>query len=484
MKVLKIFLEKYKNMSKPIKASIWFIICYVIQRGFQFIGMPIFTRLMSTEEYGIYSVFLSWFNIICIFTSLNIYAGTFNKAMIKYSDSRDEYISTIQILTTITTIVFGIFILFFQSSIVKITEYDLKFIIVLIIYLLVFPTYQYWCQKQRFEFEYRKMVLLTLLSSISTLLLGIVFVALSHNKSFALVSTTVGVQVLISIFLYISILKKSNNKLYNKKMWMWTLGMAIPLLPHYLSEIILGHSDRIMIKYMIGNEAAAIYNIVYQISMLMTIIRTGINGAFAPWLYNSIKEKKYKEIKKVSRFLTFLMFGMSFLLILIGPEILKIAAPNQYYEAVIDIPAIMASCYLMFIYILFTYVEIYYEKNKYASTASLLAALINVGLNIIFINKYGYLAAGYTTLASYFIMVILHFIFMKIISKNNQEVKEMFDYKELIISCLIMFLVIIVSMILYDYIFIRYIIIIGIILIMLIKKDLIIKNMKLIVNKE
>ena len=87
--------KQYNNLSVPVKASLWFIACFVIQRGLQFIGMPIFTRIMSQEDYGVYSVFFSWTNILCVISSLNIYSGVFNKAAVKYEDERDEYISRI-----------------------------------------------------------------------------------------------------------------------------------------------------------------------------------------------------------------------------------------------------------------------------------------------------------------------------------------------------------------------------------------------------
>ena len=45
--------SKYRSLSVQAKAALWFTICSFLQKGISFITVPIFTRLMSTEEYGI-----------------------------------------------------------------------------------------------------------------------------------------------------------------------------------------------------------------------------------------------------------------------------------------------------------------------------------------------------------------------------------------------------------------------------------------------
>ena len=51
--------SKYRSLSIQARAALWFTICSFLQNGISFITVPIFTRLMSTEEYGTYTVYLS-----------------------------------------------------------------------------------------------------------------------------------------------------------------------------------------------------------------------------------------------------------------------------------------------------------------------------------------------------------------------------------------------------------------------------------------
>lgn len=75
---------KYRNLPEAVKASLWFTICSILQKGISFITVPIFTRMLSTEEYGIISLFGAWQSILTIFATLNLSNQIFNNGMVKY----------------------------------------------------------------------------------------------------------------------------------------------------------------------------------------------------------------------------------------------------------------------------------------------------------------------------------------------------------------------------------------------------------------
>ena len=54
--------------------------------------------------------------------------------------------------------------------------------------------------------------------------------------------------------------------------------------------------------------------------------------------------------------------------------------------------------------------EIFYKKTALIAVNSCIAAVVNIGLNYYFIGRYGYIAAAYTTLAGYFILMGLHYV--------------------------------------------------------------------------
>ena len=292
----------------------------------------------------------------------------------------------------------------------------------------------------------------------------------SDEKAFALITVTVGVQAVINLLLFVSLARKGHC-FYRKDFWVWSVLSALPLIPHFLSEILLGHADRIMINHMCGPAQAGIYNIVYQISMIMTIIRTGINGSYTPWVYISLKAGRYDAIRKNTSVITVMMATMTFLLILIGPEILWLAAPSSYYEAIIDMPAIMIGCYFIFVYVLFLNVEIYYEQNQYVAIASCVAAVLSIVANIVFIPIYGYLSCGYTTMLSYMLMAVLHYFFFRKIYSRNPEVKNVINTRSLFQVSVVLTVMGILVLFLYENHLVRWTIILLLLMIFFVRRN-------------
>lgn len=78
---MKFFIKKYEGLAKPVKVSLWFVICGFLQKGITFLTTPIFSRLLTTSEYGVVSLFTTWNNIVIIIATLNLAAGVYLRAV-------------------------------------------------------------------------------------------------------------------------------------------------------------------------------------------------------------------------------------------------------------------------------------------------------------------------------------------------------------------------------------------------------------------
>ena len=84
MAIVDKIMKKYNELSVQTKAAFWFTGCSFLQKGISFITVPIFTRIMATEEYGLYTLYSSWYQILLIFTSLYLFNGVYDNAMSKF----------------------------------------------------------------------------------------------------------------------------------------------------------------------------------------------------------------------------------------------------------------------------------------------------------------------------------------------------------------------------------------------------------------
>lgn len=447
--------KKYRNLSAPVKASFWFLICGFLQKGISMITTPIFTRLLTTSEYGKYSIYNSWYGIIAIFATLNLSYGVFMQGLVKFDDDKDVFTSSLQGLATTTILICGtIYLLFYRfwDSI-----FDLPFILMIAMFIDMFAVtaFSFWSSRQRVDFKYKKLVFLTLFNAIATPTVGIIAVTHTMQKVEARVLSSIAIDLIAFGYLYF-IQAKNGKQFYNKRYWKYALAFNLPLIPHYLSTIVLSQSDRLMINYLCGSDKAGIYSVAYSLSQVMVIFNASLLNTLNPWIYIKIKKKEYNDIGNVTYYMLVIIAFVNFLLVALAPEAISIMAPKAYYEAIWVIPPVAASVYFMFMYCLFADFEFYYEKTKFIMIASVASALLNIILNNIFIKHFGFIAAGYTTLVCYIVYALGHYIFMRKINKDYMGGIKVYNSKLILLISLVFATACAMLMLLYNYTIIRY----------------------------
>jgi O-antigen/teichoic acid export membrane protein len=217
--------------------------------------------------------------------------------------------------------------------------------------------------------------------------------------------------ILISFFIVYYFFNQERK--IKKKFWKFGLKYSLPIIPHAISQIIMTSLDRIMIFYMIGQVQSGIYSFSYNIFTLVQVTTGSIDSAWGPWFYEKMNSKDYKRIRYCS---DMVIIGTSFFLSAImcfSPELILIMGSGKYADSIYTVLPIVVSGFFSFIYSFPAYIEYYYSKTKYIAYGTMLAALINIILNFLFINHYGYVAAAYTTLFTYMFYFGIHYFLSK-----------------------------------------------------------------------
>ena len=162
-KYLSEFITKYKKMSVVTKAALWFTFATVLQKGISFFTVPIFTRIMSTEQYGIFSVYLSWISVLTILGGLDFHTCIYINNLSKMEDEKEKNELAVSLLDLSFLITFCWLIVYliapsFWNSILGIPES-----IVVLMFLEVFfiPVVNLWSTKQRYNYRYKTLVVWT-----------------------------------------------------------------------------------------------------------------------------------------------------------------------------------------------------------------------------------------------------------------------------------------------------------------------------------
>lgn len=466
MKLFSNLKEKYNNMSLPFRATIWFAFCQILQKGISVLTTPFFTRLLSTEQYGLVSTFNSWESIFSILIMFSTYKCLLNLCT-KY-ENQEEILAGITGLNLTLSIVWIVIFGVFRVELAQIMGMSVTLVLCLLFLCLSQNFIICWTVVNQYSYKYKKVVCVTLLYTLVSVAGGLISVAFYRSSAEAKIVPQTVCSLLIGLILLIVIFKRGKI-FFNKSYWKFALLFSIPLLPHYLSEIILQSSDRIMINSMCGTSEVAIYSLAYTVGSAIGLVTGAINSAFAPYQYQKIKSQEYDDLAKNTNYIIAFIAGCLCLIMLFGREIVLILGGSKYLDSINLIIPICLGAFFNYIFQLFARVQEYFEQKITIVIASVFCAGLNICLNYFGIKKFGYSAAAYTTFICYFVFCFIHYLFYKIACKRNIH-REIYNIKGLIIISALLIIFSALIWFINDYFYIKYIILALVIIVTILKR--------------
>ena len=458
--------NKIQTIPEGVKASVAYTVCSILQRCLSMVTMPLFTRILTQEQYGQYTLYSTWMNIFTIFITLNLAYGSFSKAMITFEKDRYGYVAAVQ---NVTAVLAGVFLLVYMPlRHIFNPMLDLPTpVILLMVGEIVFQcALLCWYGHRRFANKYKSVVLVTLGVAVAAPILAYILVSFSTEKGYARIVGYSAVNIAVGLFFFVIALVRGKGGM-KKEYWKYALCFNIPLIPYYLSQVVFNQSDIIMIENLTGprsTDYVAMYGVAYNLATLMTFVLNSINGSYVPWFYEKIRDKKGSDNRSMANGIAILMAFLLLSVIAIAPEFIGIMADTGYEAAVWVVPPVAMSILLLFYAQLFINVEFYYEAKNMLVWGSIGSAAINIGLNYLLIPKYGFVAAGYTTLASYILFAAANYFAVRRIAKKEDLDLDFFDMRSLILIFLVFAVLSFLAMFLYNLFWIRWAIIAAVLL--------------------
>ena len=463
------FIRKFINFfSMQSKATAAYLICNIILKSVSFFTFPIFARLLSLEDFGLVSMYASYMGFVSIFTSLYLQYGTFSTAMVKFENDKDGYLASASGFLILLTSIYLILVMFFGNYFGNLLNIS-KFLLLLMgVDSLCGNIVGVFIARERFDYKYKEVVFITLIVFFVGIILGLILVLNMSDRGIARILSTASINIVLGIIILFIILSRS-KKLYCKEYYKYILSFNIPLLPYYISQLIFVQSDRIMIDNMVGRDSVALYEVGNKLATVVIIILNSINSTFVPWLFRSIKNNNFEKIRFVSKGITIGLAGMLLMLMLIYPETLNLLFGDKYNGSLYVIPPIAMSLLFQYFAQLFINIDFYCEEKLYLVFSSFVSAVVNIVLNYIFIPKYGFIVAAWTTLISYIIFALCGYITMNMAKKKHNITEYIYDSK-FILNFSILFLIFgILVFINYNNIYMRIILIALVLIVIIIK---------------
>jgi len=235
----------------------------------------------------------------------------------------------------------------------------------------------------------------------------IIFVVLLRQGAFGFLKGNLAAEIVLApIALYVL---ARNMKFKFSKKWAWaSLLFGLPLIPHFFAGWILTFADRFMLERLRSLEEVGLYALAYNLSMILNLMTTAINQAWAPVYYDlASRPDERGKLPRLTTVYATAVTAAAAAYMLFSREVLLLLAAPKFHAAAPLVPIVVAGYYGFAMYAVLSTGIFYAKKTKIVPLISVAAAALNIGLNWLLIPYYGMWAAAWDTLIAYAFMAVL-----------------------------------------------------------------------------
>lgn len=396
------------NFVSFLKHGGYYLMSSLATSALAFISIPIYTRLLSSYDYGVVSIFMGVVSIISC-----IMAFSADRSVSRYYfDQKDEidfkrFVGTSTVISIFFFTINATLLFLFAKEFGKLVGLKKE-----VVYLLI-PISGINIIGLTFEQIYGplKKSKHIAISSILKVLLGFVFsVSLisvfKTDKFFGQILGQIFAGFCIVLF-WISLIKPFFKWHFDIIHIKYIFTYSVPLIPYALSGVLIEQFGKIAIGSSQSLSHAGFYSLALTISGIVNIIIGVTHQAWNPYYFEYMNSKNYKQIDKEFLLIFKLTIVVAFGVACFGKEIGYLLVNNEYSASLYLVPIFTIG--YIFSQLSFTYIRNfgYTKKTQYMSITILFSGICNVLLNIILIKYLGELGAAISFVLSYIIMTIL-----------------------------------------------------------------------------
>ncbi len=387
----------------------------VLRSSLSFLLLPIYTRLLSPADYAILGVMSPVFALLSALMALGLPA-----ALVRfYFDYQDDpatlrrYIGTITIFGVSSGLLGSLLLTLLGPAIfgwllpntpfhpfVLITVWNAGITVVSVLALQLFRARQ---QAQYF-------ISFSLVDfGLTTVLIIVFVVALGLGVLGSLWGQLLAAVVMAAPALWV--LARASKLTFSWPLLRTSLRFSLPLLPFILGTWALNVSDRIVLDGLVSREALGLYTLGYQFGILLNLIAMALNNAWQPFFYQNASDRKNDAM--IGSFITYqvaLMVALALAVALLSPEVIRIIAAPAYWSAAAIVPWIAAGYVARYLYFFPVNSLLFRKRTGWVAALTILAAALNIGLNIWLAPRFGVMAAAVNTLVAFVVLFIMAYV--------------------------------------------------------------------------
>ena len=383
-----------------------------------FFLLPVYTAVLSNEEYGVVDLLNTLTSLLLPIVTLQIEQGIFRYLI----DCRENNENQIKLITTI------IRFMIIQS------------IVCIVIFLCVSPfihnEYKYFLMANLLMGIFSSLLLQicrglgdnatyaigSFITGAFTVVLNVIFIVAFRWGAYGMLGATAISNFICAVYIFLKrkIYKYIKPKQFDKTILKEIIKYSVPLIPNMISWWIVSASDRTIISAVIGIAQNGIYSAANKFSGVFTTLYSVFNLTWTESAAININSEDRDEF--FSKILDFVIrfFGSLCLgTIAIMPFVFNILINEKFAKAYYQIPILILGSVFNILVSFLGSIYVAKKLTKEIAKTSVIAAIINIFVNIVLIKSIGLYAASISTVIAYALMFIYRWIDVKKYVKFN-----------------------------------------------------------------
>lgn len=391
----------------PARASLWSIVSGLVARGVGVVGTPIFTRLLTPEEYGLYPLYTTWLSLASVVVTLGITGGAIYRGLQRYAAERDRFVSAAMGLLFAILLPALFLLTFFGEEAARLTGLPLRVLSLMLAEIFFTALIAISSARYKYEYRYKTLALTSVLSAVATPTISVLIVLGTPYRAEARVLGALASALLIGAPQAARAIRRG-GRLYDGEIWRYLLRVSVPLLPHYISSALIMRVSEMVIGRTHGQEALGKYSVALSVGMALTVLTNGLGQVFSPWILRKLAAGRADRIRDaLSLGLRGLLLA-ALLLLSVAPELIAIITPVEYHDALGAVYPLALSTGAIFISNMTMTAETYYERSARSSLPTVAVAILSIVLGVSVLPRVDYRLAAVFTLVAYVLLAALN----------------------------------------------------------------------------
>lgn len=416
------------------RITIFNILSTILIQGINFFTLPIFTRVLGAEQYGIYSVFSSWVMLVACVMGLGVQSSIGTG---KYHFKKEYYSfrSSVLLFGSLFSVVLIFIVTLFIGPVSNFLGYN--FMVVEMLLWTAFANFIINFAQNAYIYEKKAGVNfgVSVFLTISTLALSLYLLSeFSADELYLSRAFGMGIPYFLIGFIMWTVLFFKRPTMLHKKYCVYSITMGTPIVFHLLSQNILSQSDRVMMQKMdISNIEIGIYSFFYSFATVLSTILSALNNSWSPFYYDDLDSGNWKELEVKCRNYIELFTVLTVGFLLLSREVGYLLSGEEYSAGISVLPILVFSVYFTFMYQFPVNFEFFHRKTKIIAVGTCSTALLNIILNSIMIPLWGMYGAAIATAISYFLLFLAHYFIVTHMKDVQYHLKMTMFIKGLLI---------------------------------------------------